>query len=73
MRKFPPEAFSPTCVLYCGPFGNEKLKTQIDYALYAAVEAVIANPMRTTKTPHDERGDSMTQGSETYGWSMVDR
>jgi serine/threonine protein kinase len=44
VRKFPPEVFSPACVLYRGPFGNEKLKAQIDYALYAAVEAVIANP-----------------------------
>jgi hypothetical protein len=50
VRKFPLEAFSPAFVLYRGPFGNEKLKAQIDYALYAAVEAVIAHPA----VNHDE-------------------
>jgi len=45
VRKFPPEAFSAACVLYRGPFGNDALKARIDYALYAAVEAAIANPV----------------------------
>jgi len=45
VRSFSPEAFSPARVLYLGPFGNEKLKAQIDYALYAAVEAVISHPI----------------------------
>jgi len=44
VRKFPLESYSPARVLYRGPFGNDKLKAKIDYALYAAVEAVIANP-----------------------------
>lgn len=43
VRRFPPEAFSPASVLYRGPFGNEKLKARVDYALYAAVDAVIGN------------------------------
>lgn len=43
VRRFPIEAFSADRVLYRGPVGNEKLKAQIDYALYAAVEAAIGH------------------------------
>jgi eukaryotic-like serine/threonine-protein kinase len=45
VRKFPPEAFSPARVLYRGPFANEKLKVQLDYALYAAMEAALVTPI----------------------------
>jgi serine/threonine protein kinase len=44
VRNFQPDAFSPAQVLYRGPYGNEIVRPRIDYALYAAVEAVIAHP-----------------------------
>jgi eukaryotic-like serine/threonine-protein kinase len=50
VRKFPPKAFSAACVLYRGPFGEERVKVRIDYALYTTVDAVAAQvPMN-----HDE-------------------
>lgn len=42
VRVFPCAAFSEPNVIYQGPFGNEKFNTIIKYALYAAVEAAIA-------------------------------
>jgi hypothetical protein len=44
VRVFPCKAFSEPQVIYQGPFGNEKFNTKIEYALYAAVEAAIAEP-----------------------------
>jgi serine/threonine protein kinase len=50
VRCFPLEAFSPPRTLYRGPSENEKLKAEIDYALYAAVEAAMGQP----SAGHDE-------------------
>jgi eukaryotic-like serine/threonine-protein kinase len=44
VRVFPCAAFSEQVVIYQGPFGNEKFNTKITYALYASVEAAIAEP-----------------------------
>lgn len=44
VRVFPCTAFSDQTVIYQGPVGNENFNTKIEYALYAAVEAAIAEP-----------------------------
>jgi hypothetical protein len=50
VRRFPPEGFSSACVLYRGPFGEERVKARIDFALYTTVDAVSAQ----TAMNHDE-------------------
>jgi eukaryotic-like serine/threonine-protein kinase len=42
VRMFPSNAFSAACVLYRGPFGDEVVTSRISFALYAAIEAAIA-------------------------------
>ncbi len=44
VRRFPPEAFPTASMLYRGPFEDDVVKTRIDYALYAAIEAVFHTP-----------------------------
>lgn len=44
VRRFPPEKFSPPTVLYCGPFAEQTIRTQVAYSLYAAMEAVFVHP-----------------------------
>jgi eukaryotic-like serine/threonine-protein kinase len=44
VRGFTKDVFSPSRVLYRGPFTNDKLKTDLVYVLYTAIEAVMANP-----------------------------
>lgn len=44
VRVFPCAAFSDQSVIYQGPVDNEKFNTKIEYALYVAVEAAIAEP-----------------------------
>ncbi|MDY3562262.1 serine/threonine protein kinase [Gemmata sp. JC673] len=45
VRRFPADAFSDPKVFYLGPSENEKLKTQVEYVLYAAVEAAMVTPV----------------------------
>lgn len=45
VREFAPDAFSPTSLVFCGPFEDMTVRDRVASALYIGTEAAIAHPV----------------------------